>query len=199
MIAASNNRHYQGKDRPRLIVLSDCAARVRVNENSQLSSAKVLHIFYIRKKLSILLPICVLPRFLSFVIHYIILQFHALKTHANALRARTRTLVQPIIASTLLVNLNAKTPTYIRAEVNIKADVRTVAAMWIVRRHKINKPRTRACSLVSGMMTKVVTMFINSVHNLTNIFLYFRRKTHGCVRVRTRNYFLHSYKMYLHC
>ena len=120
-------------------------------------------------------------------------QFHALKTHANALRAR-RALVHPIIASTLLVNLHAKTSAYIRAEVNIKADVRTVAAVRIVRRYEIHKPRARDCSLVSGILTKSVSLsFCHFVHNLTNIFLYFRRKSHGCVRVRTRNYFLYFY------
>ena len=125
--------------------------------------------------------------------NYTLTKFHALKTHENVLRART--LVQPIIASTLLVNLNAKTPTYIRAEVNIKAGVRAVAAMRIVRRHKIHETRARDCSLVSGILTKIVSLlfFPNSVHNLTNIFLYFRRKSHGCVRVRTRNYFLYFY------
>ena len=61
-------------------------------------------------------------------------------------------------------------------------------------RHEIHKTRARDCSLVSGILTKSVSLsFRLSVHNLTNIFLYFRRKSHGCVRVRTRNYFLYFY------
>lgn len=133
------------------------------------------------------------------------LQFHIITPLRNftrlkrtqtryALRFRHSSLVYPIITIALLVNLNAKAPAHIRAKVNIKADVHTITAMWIVRRHEIHKPRARAYSLDSGIMTRNVSLsFSHSVHNLTNIFLYFRRKSHGCVRVRTRNYFLYFY------
>ena len=122
-------------------------ARVRMNEISQLSGAKVLQFSHIRKQIANFIADF---RFTAFC-----LQFHTITPSRNLTRSK-------------------RTQTH------------------YVRMHTHQRSACR--SLDSGILTKSVSLlFSNSAHNLTNIFLYFPDFTHGCVRVRTRNYFFYFY------
>lgn len=139
--------YYQGKDRSRLIVLSDCARPLSYERKFATFGCKGTTNFpHTQENRQFYCRFSIYGVLFAVSYNYTLAQFHSLKMHANALRVY-------VYAST-----------------------------------------QRVCSLASGILTKSVSLlFSNSVHNLTNIFLYFRRKSHGCVRVRTRNYFLYFY------
>lgn len=87
--------HYQGKDRPRLIVLSDCARPCSYERNLATFGCKGTTIFphtQINRQKYCRFSICGV--FFSFLYNYTPATFHALKTHANHLHDIVRSCTQ---------------------------------------------------------------------------------------------------------